>query len=54
MMVEVIQKLFYIYYFWFDQPYGPAMLKNQNQKYVVRMRRFFLWSVVNKECRWNL
>ena len=41
MMAEVIIKWFYFYYFWFHQPYAQAMHKNQ--KYVVRMRRFFFY-----------
>ena len=41
MMGKVNKKLFYFYYFWIHQPYAPAMHKNQNQKYVVRARRFF-------------
>ena len=31
-MGKVIIKWFYLYYFWFNQPYALAMPKNQNQK----------------------
>ena len=31
MMGELIIKWFDFYYFWFYQPYAPAMPKNQNQ-----------------------
>ena len=46
-MGKIIIKWFYSYYFWFYQPYAPAMPKTQ--KYVVRAcAYFFLWSAVNK------
>ena len=41
MMGEVIIKWFYFYYFWFHQPYAPAIPKNQNKKYILHMRIFF-------------
>ena len=41
MIGEVILKWFYLYYFRFRQLFERAMFKNQNQKYIVRMRRFF-------------
>ena len=42
-------KMILLLLFWFQQPYAPAKHKTKNKKYVVRMRRFFLWSAVNKE-----
>ena len=54
MMGEVIIKLFYSYYFWFHQPYAPAMPKIQNQKIRSAHKQIFSWSAAKKACRWNL
>ena len=39
----VIIKWFYFCFFWFHQPYAPALHKNHTKTYVVRMRRFFFY-----------
>ena len=51
LMGEVIIKGISFYYFRFRQLFERAMLKTQNQDCIVRMRRFFPRSAVNKECR---
>ena len=43
MMDEVIIKWFYLYYFWFHQPYAPAMPKNHNQKILNAAETYYIF-----------